>query len=130
MVLAPSPLSECQCPHGLIPHCYNHEDICNVFVSYLCQCPHGLIPHCYVRRNKPIKEGKRKLCQCPHGLIPHCYKDLADLDWYKIEVSMPSRAYTSLLRCYQSTTTNMNHCSACQCPHGLIPHCYSTPSKT
>ena len=37
-------------------------------------------------------------CQCPHGLMPHCY--LTD-NYYLINafsVSMPSRAYASLLR--------------------------------
>ena len=37
-------------------------------------------------------------------------------------VSMPSRASTSLLRlaCQEETT----FISMCQCPHGLVPHCY------
>ena len=36
-------------------------------------------------------------CQCPHGLVPHCYAKeglpIADI----ADVSMPSRASTSLL---------------------------------
>ena len=42
-------------------------------------------------------------------------------------VSMPSRAYTSLLRqyCMHLMTTSLQ----CQCPHGLIPHCYIVNSS-
>ena len=64
----------CQCPHGLMPHCYVYEisvfshsitgvnaltGLCLIVtwvkengtaVSELCQCPHGLMPHCYVER--------------------------------------------------------------------------------
>ena len=36
------------------------------------------------------------MCQCPLGLIPHCYAGLYVREAV-IEVSMPSRAYTSLL---------------------------------
>ena len=36
-------------------------------------------------------------CQCPLGLIPHCYEiKEKTYNWF-CEVSMPSRAYTSLL---------------------------------
>ena len=36
-------------------------------------------------------------CQCPLGLIPHCYPDVNDVMNFILNVSMPSRAYTSLL---------------------------------
>ena len=39
-------------------------------------------------------------CQCPLGLIPHCYPDVNDVMNFILNVSMPSRAYTSLLQCY------------------------------
>ena len=68
-------------------------------------------------------------------------------------VSMPSRAVTSFLRCSHTTTISICQCVnalsgcylistsatkvlqrtwnlACQCPLGLLPHFYSTPSKT
>ena len=39
------------------------------------------------------------MCQCPLGLIPHFYKMTADVILPDdIDVSMPSRAYTSFLR--------------------------------
>ena len=38
----------CQCPHGLVPHCYGIEHIVTAIDEYGCQCPHGLVPHCYV----------------------------------------------------------------------------------
>ena len=93
------------------------------------------------------------MCQCPLGLIPHCYAGLYVREAV-IEVSMPSRAYTSLLPqkgrkdkyainvgvnalsgLYLIVTTVktedlLNPRTGCQCPLGLIPHCYSTPSKT
>ena len=70
-----------------------------------------------------------------------------------ITVSMPSRAYASFLPmrkvlkaivspcvnaltglCLISTFVRDVDCSVqtpvCQCPHGLMPHFYSTPSKT
>ena len=37
-------------------------------------------------------------------------------------VSMPSRAYTSLLLEYRKKI--FGESGRCQCPHGLIPHCY------
>ena len=43
-------------------------------------------------------------------------------------VSMPSRAYTSFLRMILLTLSLMIR--TCQCPLGLIPHFYGTPSKT
>ena len=44
-------------------------------------------------------------------------------------VSMPSRAYTSFLLLEDGSTAELDTIS-CQCPLGLIPHFYSTPSKT
>ena len=87
----------------------------------MCQCPLGLIPHFYVAactRRRTDEE----VCQCPLGLIPHFYdKDvLLMARWYCVNalsglylistpymlyvqdnilnVSMPSRAYTSFLQ--------------------------------
>ena len=62
-----------------------------------CQCPLGLVPHCYEKGDKYVKE-TFKPCQCPLGLVPHCYysrymRERSPL-W---TVSMPSRASTSLL---------------------------------
>ena len=41
----------CQCPHGLMPHCYPlfRTSDCDVV---MCQCPHGLMPHCYSTPSK------------------------------------------------------------------------------
>ena len=94
------------------------------------------------------------LCQCPLGLIPHFYsfKDNIE-DCMNNKVSMPSRAYTSFLRSLNdemvsTRQTGVNALSGlylistqhhlilillqmtCQCPLGLIPHFYGTPSKT
>ena len=62
-----------------------------------CQCPHGLVPHCY-SQILPISEIKYILCQCPHGLVPHCYEGGYYYAGNQLGVSMPSRASTSLLR--------------------------------
>ena len=43
-------------------------------------------------------------------------------------VSMPSRAYTSFLRSDVNGVDGILY--ECQCPLGLIPHFYGTPSKT
>ena len=111
-----------------------------------CQCPHGLMPHCYSNR---ISERRKELymCQCPHGLMPHCYKSCLYRQLIRRNVSMPSRAYASLLlrinsapspvsvdvsmpsRAYASLlqlSSSMKKAShmMCQCPHGLMPHCY------
>ena len=37
-------------------------------------------------------------------------------------MSMPSRASTSLLQ--KGDLTGIDPILACQCPHGLVPHCY------
>ena len=39
-------------------------------------------------------------------------------------VSMPSRASTSLLR--EIDLSSITPLVMCQCPHGLVPHCYGT----
>ena len=44
-------------------------------------------------------------------------------------VSMPSRAYTSFLRELDGKLDELDT-NVCQCPLGLIPHFYGTPSKT
>ena len=70
----------------------------------MCQCPHGLVPHCYGIHHI---DQRRKCpgCQCPHGLVPHCYSigDGGRLTSSAF-VSMPSRASTSLLHQYVDTS--------------------------
>ena len=106
------------------------------------------MPHFYMKNL--VECVWRWVCQCPLGLVPHCYKSYC----YKggdprVGVSMPSRASTSLLqrrnRCIQnhpysvsmpsraSTSLLLYTCptkwwtsKTCQCPLGLVPHCYCT----
>ena len=67
-------------------------------------------------------------CQCPHGLVPHCYKVLMKTAAEQYEdVSMPSRASTSLLQ--GNRNTRNESLFGCQCPHGLVPHCYDDWNK-
>ena len=42
---------------------------------------------------------EKRLCQCPLGLIPHFYTGMLSfgISGVALEVSMPSRAYTSFL---------------------------------
>ena len=95
----------------------------------LCQCPHGLVPHCYAKGSEYFAN-HLALCQCPHGLVPHCYVQVkTSMRMSGIIVSMPSRASTSLLRAVNGDEKERLGVG-CQCPHGLVPHCYSTPSKT
>ena len=48
----------------------------------VCQCPLGLVPHCYTWLL--IVLFNIVVCQCPLGLVPHCYQDYfeADLNGY------------------------------------------------
>ena len=64
----------------------------------MCQCPLGLIPHFYVTIGSALISAMIA-CQCPLGLIPHFYCIEFGIVYYKYSVSMPSRAYTSFLRC-------------------------------
>ena len=48
----------------------------------------------------------------------------------EVEVSMPSRAYTSFLPLTACLRQSVYYENRCQCPLGLIPHFYGTPSKT
>ena len=58
---------------------------------------------------------------------------LPDWEGYKLNtpnyVSMPSRAYTSFLQIKDLADLDWYKIE-CQCPLGLIPHFYGTPSKT
>ena len=209
--------------HGVTYYNYNQEK--------LCQCPHGLIPHCYVtwRRYSTNDDDEVSMPSRAYtSLLLPMVDPAATHDDIRVNaltglyliatrcimsfhsrsvmtVSMPSRAYTSLLqysgsasqmatqsvsmpsRAYTSllprrrsimtrqriysvnaltglyliatlrrTTMNLStqhscvnaltglyliatldeleskalQFMMCQCPHGLIPHCYSTPSKT
>ena len=63
-----------------------------------CQCPLGLMPHCY-HDAVPYSTNKHMiLCQCPLGLMPHCYGVCPRSRWVHSLVSMPSRANASLLQ--------------------------------
>ena len=114
----------CQCPHGLVPHCYGIHHIDQRRKCPGCQCPHGLVPHCY-----SIGDGGR-LTSSAFVSMPsrastsllHQYVDTSVM--VRALVSMPSRASTSLLLVnywYLGVVA-----SVCQCPHGLVPHCYPT----
>ena len=46
----------CQCPHGLVPHCYAGYDTAMAVVYVTCQCPHGLVPHCYCDKRDMLDE--------------------------------------------------------------------------
>ena len=87
-----------------------------------CQCPLGLVPHCYrIRRTWELFQEPG--CQCPLGLVPHCYQlAAAGLTKEGMFVSMPSRAVTSFL--LQTQTRLLKVLWMCQCPLGLLPHFY------
>ena len=49
-------------------------------------------------KNRFLAEYAFIVCQCPLGLVPHCYRVTQKEVYYdQTEVSMPSRASTSLL---------------------------------
>ena len=98
MILKFSHLLTCQCPLGLVLHCYtddeDDEDHDNNLVSMpsrastsllhdiasevrvdketACQCPLGLVLHCY-RKEIFMNKIVSSVCQCPLGLVLHCY---------------------------------------------------------
>ena len=188
----------CQCPHGLIPHCYAFRTnnlsrmyksvnaltglylIATSSAQFHCTCTKrvSMPSRAYTSLLRRISEPSENMsagvnaltglyliatrnwsvrdaslmdqpCQCPHGLIPHCYLLVSlMISSMKLIVSMPSRAYTSLLlpsdsngvsesfsvsmpsRAYTSLLQLnedllMLTTGTCQCPHGLIPHCYT-----
>ena len=39
-----------------------------------CQCPLGLVPHCYATVDRYVRQYLS--CQCPLGLVPHCYFEI------------------------------------------------------
>ena len=93
------------------------------------------------------------LCQCPLGLIPHFYREKRGIDViYDDCVNALSGLYLISTNCiaarrrnitkrvnalsglylistYRRTSKKYNT-TMCQCPLGLIPHFYGTPSKT
>ena len=73
-------------------------------VKPMCHCPLGLIPHFYFlcnRRNQVVKRGG---------------------------VNALSGLY--LISTAAELTEKAGNFDKCQCPLGLIPHFYGTPSKT
>ena len=91
----------CQCPHGLVPHCYCGGAIVKKTVAISCQCPHGLVPHCYEHFIKMIMEAVEKVSMPSRAstslLPPQLFLESVG----KLSVSMPSRASTSLLQDYE-----------------------------
>ena len=143
----------CQCPLGLIPHFYGDftemVHACN-FVSMPSRAYTSFLPDIQFGFIEAFRESVNALSGL--YLISTREKEIK----MKIygEVSMPSRAYTSFLHgiSYLVTPSGGNCVNAlsglylistksnrvslywekgvCQCPLGLIPHFYGTPSKT
>ena len=86
-----------------------------------CQCPLGLIPHCYAENFKKMVDNA-ELVSMPSRAYTSLLLEFVGTDHGDIHVSMPSRAYTSLLRRKRASRSRI--VIWCQCPLGLIPHCY------
>ena len=118
-----------------------------------CQCPLRLIPHFYIWKLSSISLSSRARCQCPLGLIPHfyplpkwmietmfkCVNALSGLYLISTLVIsstsfLPFYGVNALSGLYLISTEDKHLYKlielACQCPLGLIPHFYGTPSKT
>ena len=70
------------------------------------------------------------LCQCPLGLIPHFYvlKEFASIVLFEEGVNALSGLY--LISTHDpNILIEGKDKNTCQCPLGLIPHFYGTPSK-
>ena len=112
----------CQCPLGLIPHCYpDVNDVMNFIlnVSMPSRAYTSLLQR--LRRNRSsCKSYSVNALSGLYLIVTHLF--LFGKLRYKSRVSMPSRAYTSLLR--RGSFTDLISLLRCQCPLGLIPHCY------
>ena len=136
----------CQCPHGLMPHCYRSNFRTWNYhwnVSMPSRANASLLRRIYERRiTESIKVSMPSRANA--SLLHRCYIT----GWYRyqrvsmpsranasllpitreltsqsqVSVSMPSRANASLLR--KRLTITICTASLCQCPHGLMPHCY------
>ena len=98
--------------------------LCQSSWGYTCQCPLGLVPHCYVRSavvHSVNKDGVSMPSRASTSLL--LFRSVKDLRVINSYVSMPSRASTSLLPAILGNIGRMT--SLCQCPLGLVPHCYS-----
>ena len=113
-----------QCPLGLMPHCYLKEKLLKEISTKLCQCPLGLVPHCYDGSSTWVDAKRRTMVSMPSrastSLLPSDNPSWDKKDYF---VSMPSRASTSLLPGW--IDTDLHLCPMCQCPLGLVPHCYT-----
>ena len=140
----------CESPSTFLGTCLSHHS----FIIFLVTNTNTLLSGLYFISTASMSNCQRQLysCQCPLGLIPHFYAERwRELKREPVVVSMPSRAYTSFL---QKVRRSRMHVSALvcqcplglellqcsiqttlktmkfQCPLGLIPHFYGTPSKT
>ena len=88
----------------------------------MCQCPHGLVPHCYGRRSYYEIIWRKSVSMPSRAYTSLLLEKTGFLGGKTLQVSMPSRAYTSLLP--HITRMSLISTNQCQCPLGLIPHCY------
>ena len=71
-----------------------------------------------------------QLCQCPLGLIPHFYKEGTETYTYERDTSVNALSGLYLISTERCSPIYKLVIHTCQCPLGLIPHFYGTPSKT
>ena len=141
-------LIECQCPLGLMPHCYirnirtstsircvsmpsrayasllrRKEFVWRSLLEKLCQCPLGLMPHCY-HKQQWRKSRLCQRCQCPLGLMPHCYRLLIREYYQKGRKGVNALSGLCLIVTAYGQRQWRLKWNWCQCPLGLMPHCY------
>ena len=51
----------------------------------VCQCPLGLVPHCYADHQGNFELVNVNMCQCPLGLVPHCYRRKFEKIWQECQ---------------------------------------------
>ena len=88
----------------------------------MCQCPHGLVPHCYGRRSYYEIIWRKSVSMPSRASTSLLQRKRVAILTREICVSMPSRASTSLL--LEEKGRYIDPRDMCQCPHGLVPHCY------
>ena len=74
--------------------------------------------------------GSTGSCQCPLGLIPHFYRRALLYPWSQNHTGVNALSGLYLISTQWKILRILILKFWCQCPLGLIPHFYGTPSKT
>ena len=119
----------CESPSTFLGTCLSHHS----FIIFLVTNTNTLLSGLYLISTTVDLELANFIvimCQCPFGLIPHFYSTVDHNGQLELIVGVNALSglyliSTEIMVVRMPTTVEM-----CQCPLGLIPHFYGTPSKT